>query len=100
MDYLDSSFGAAAGHTLTVLPDDIEDLDQSIDAGRKTPTPSNVKDGIIDDYNGETIRILPGESIKIIENYFENIKPEDSLETVEYVCSACIPGTGKLTFSP
>ena len=71
-DYLDESFGAAAG--LRELGDDEFDEDD-VEAAY---SPSGLEDprGVTSVFGGETIRILRPEGIHIVENYFETLPPE------------------------
>ncbi|KDQ16218.1 hypothetical protein BOTBODRAFT_173128 [Botryobasidium botryosum FD-172 SS1] len=73
MDYLDASFGAAAG--LTVLPDEFDEDDNFA-----SPVGPTVKEGLISDLNGETIRMLGVNGFDIVEDYFESIKPDDTYD--------------------
>ena len=68
-EYLDSSFGAAAG-----LRDfDDEDL-EDFDEGEILTSYSAPGDpGIISNIGGETIKMLQPEGIKIVENYFNHL---------------------------
>ncbi|KAI0374905.1 hypothetical protein BV20DRAFT_1032957 [Pilatotrama ljubarskyi] len=71
-DYLDESFGAAAG--LRELSDD--EFDESdVEASY---SPSGVEDprGTTSSFGGETIRMLRPEGLKIVENYFETLPPD------------------------
>ncbi|KAG5728038.1 Autophagy-related protein 2 [Termitomyces sp. T112] len=74
MDYLDESFGAAAG--LRELRDD--DLDEFDDGGPQTEFPDNTPSGVgvVSRVGGETIKILRPEGIKVTENYFETVPPQ------------------------
>ncbi|KDQ60992.1 hypothetical protein JAAARDRAFT_31991 [Jaapia argillacea MUCL 33604] len=73
LDYLDASFGAAAG--FRELTD--EDLDE-FDVKDVPETPSSVT-GIISNVGGETIRMLHHEGINIVENFYDTLPPD--LET-------------------
>ncbi|KAG6876556.1 hypothetical protein C0993_002318 [Termitomyces sp. T159_Od127] len=73
MDYLDESFGAAAG--LRELNDDdlVEfDLEES-NAGYPDKT---LGVGVISKVGGETIKMLRPEGIKVTENYFLTVPPQ------------------------
>ncbi|KAI0670368.1 hypothetical protein C8Q78DRAFT_1035864 [Trametes maxima] len=72
-DYLDESFGAAAG--LRELSDDEFDESDVIEAPY---TPSGAEDprGITSSFGGETIRLLRPDSINVVENYFETLPPD------------------------
>ncbi|KAI0336552.1 hypothetical protein GY45DRAFT_1291461 [Cubamyces sp. BRFM 1775] len=71
-DYLDESFGAAAG--LRELSDDEFDEDDV----ETSYSPSGLEDprGVTSVFGGETIRILRPEGLRIVENYFETLPPE------------------------
>ncbi|TRM57600.1 hypothetical protein BD626DRAFT_514419 [Schizophyllum amplum] len=66
-DYLDESFGAAAG-LRELRDDDLEDFD---DEAEEIPvyTPSGSQAGVISRVGGETIKILRPEGIHITENH-------------------------------
>ncbi|KAG6898364.1 hypothetical protein C0992_009039 [Termitomyces sp. T32_za158] len=69
MDYLDESFGAAAG--LRELRDD--DLDE-FDVEGSDNSSSGV--GVVSKVGGETIKMLRPEGIKVTENYFRTVPPQ------------------------
>ncbi|KAG6917968.1 hypothetical protein DXG01_017152 [Tephrocybe rancida] len=74
LDYLDESFGAAAG--LRELRDDDLDeftLDESQPESTETPTDGT---GVVSRVGGETIKILRPEGINVTENYFESLPPQ------------------------
>jgi autophagy-related protein 2 len=78
LDYLDESFGTAAG--LRELTDD--DLDE-FDIGDVGTGPPNFslgtqQEGIISRVGGETIKMLSPDGIHIIENFFETLPPDSS----------------------
>ncbi|KZT70159.1 hypothetical protein DAEQUDRAFT_226544 [Daedalea quercina L-15889] len=71
-DYLDESFGAAAG--LRELDDDEfdeSDVDVPASVGDTTDKGSNTST-----YGGETIRMLRPEGLQIIEHYFDTMTPD------------------------
>lgn len=71
-DYLDESFGAAAG--LRELDDD--EFDES-DVNSPATVGDNVDDGEnTSTYGGETIRMLRPEGLRIIEHYFDTMNPD------------------------
>lgn len=71
-DYLDESFGAAAG--LRELDDD--EFDES-DVNPPTTVGDNVDDeGNTSTYGGETIRMLRPEGLQTIEHYFDIMTPD------------------------
>ncbi|KAJ7632689.1 hypothetical protein FB45DRAFT_913186 [Roridomyces roridus] len=71
MEYLDESFGAAAGMR-ELLEEDLEesDVDDDIDAEGAPEIVSKV--------GGETIKILRPEGLNIVEHYFDNLPPDTS----------------------
>ncbi|KAI0647065.1 hypothetical protein C8Q79DRAFT_1009211 [Trametes meyenii] len=71
-DYLDESFGAAAG--LRELSDD--EFDESDIETSYTPSGSDDPRGITSSFGGETIRLLRPEGINVVENYFEILPPD------------------------
>ncbi|KAF9265490.1 hypothetical protein L218DRAFT_860278 [Marasmius fiardii PR-910] len=75
-DYLDESFGAAAG--LRELTDeDLDDFDQDYIDPVLTAEEGQ-KPGIVSRYGGETIRLLRSEGLKVVDDYFDNLPPEDT----------------------
>ncbi|KAJ7109447.1 hypothetical protein C8R44DRAFT_937041 [Mycena epipterygia] len=75
MDYLDESFGAAAG--LRELRDeDLDDFDVDDDLDRGSPTPGAPE--IVSKVGGETVKILRPEGLHIVEHYFDNLPPDAS----------------------
>ncbi|KAF5380922.1 hypothetical protein D9615_004012 [Tricholomella constricta] len=82
MDYLDESFGAAAG--LRELRDD--DLDEFDIDESQAEYPHAIADGtgVISRIGGETIKILRPEGIKVTESYFDNLSPDASGVTDQF----------------
>ncbi|KAL1747537.1 hypothetical protein HDZ31DRAFT_31736 [Schizophyllum fasciatum] len=78
-DYLDESFGAAAGFR-ELRDDDLEDFN---DEAEEIPvyTPSGSQAGVIARAGGETIKILRPEGINVVENYFDTLPPESQTQT-------------------
>lgn len=75
LDYLDESFGAAAG--LRELRDD--DLDEFDIEESEVEEPTTFQGtGIISRIGGETIKMLCPEGIHIIDDYFDTLPPEPS----------------------
>ncbi|KAL0581534.1 autophagy-related protein 2 [Marasmius crinis-equi] len=73
-DYLDESFGAAAG--LRELRDeDLDDFDDSY-IGPVTSVEEAQRPGLISKFGGETIRMLRPEGLHTVENYFDHLPPE------------------------
>ncbi|KAF7338239.1 GP-PDE domain-containing protein [Mycena venus] len=74
-DYLDESFGAAAG--LRELRDedlDDFDVDDSLDATSQAAGGP----GIVSKVGGETIKMLRPEGLRIVEHYFDTLPPDTS----------------------
>lgn len=77
LDYLDASFGAAAG--LRELRDeDLFDFEQP-EFGQDPAAAAPGIEGIISNIGGETIRMLVSEGIQMVEGHFENI-PQDTVD--------------------
>lgn len=72
MDYLDESFGAAAG--LRELRDeDLDDFD--VDDSLETGSPIA---GVVSKVGGETVKMLRPESLRVVEHYFDTLPPDTS----------------------
>ena len=71
-DYLDESFGAAAG--LRELDDD--EFDESDVSSPTAASDDNDDKGNTSTYGGETIRMLRPEGLQIIEHYFDTMTPD------------------------
>ncbi|CAK5277669.1 unnamed protein product [Mycena citricolor] len=71
MDYLDESFGAAAG--LRELNDDDLDDFAAHDNARGSPDP-----GIVSVVGGETVKMLRPEGLHIVEHHFDALPPDTS----------------------
>ena len=69
-DYLDESFGAAAGFR--------EIRDDEFDEGDIHVSNANAE-GVVSNVGGETIRILSDAVIKIVEHHFDNL-PADAAD--------------------
>lgn len=77
-DYLDESFGAAAG--FREIRDDEFDEDD-------VPVSDANAEGVVSNVGGETIRMLSDSSIKIVEHHFDNLPPDaldDNSQCVRY----------------
>ncbi|KAG1832558.1 hypothetical protein DFJ58DRAFT_823126, partial [Suillus subalutaceus] len=72
LDYLDESFGSAAG-LRELRDDDLEDFDVHED-GRITPVAGET--GVVSKVGGETIRIM--KPIHPIEHYYDTIPPDNT----------------------
>lgn len=73
LDYLDESFGTAAG--LREMVD--EDLDEFDDKEIENTTSSN-DPNVVSNIGGETIKIFDTQGLQIVEDYFLTIPPEKS----------------------
>ncbi|KAI6045750.1 hypothetical protein EDC04DRAFT_2888774 [Pisolithus marmoratus] len=79
LDYLDVSFGAAAG-LRELRDDDLEDFNTEEQCGRNTPVPGET--GIVSNVGGETVRIF--RKFTFTEHYFDTITPDIS-ETASHL---------------
>lgn len=70
-DYLDASFGTAAG-LRELRDDDLEDFDMEEQTGCNSPVMGQL--GIVSNVGGETVRIL--KPFSFIEHYFDTISPD------------------------
>ncbi|KAG8820739.1 autophagy- protein 2 [Serendipita sp. 400] len=79
-DYLDASYGAAAG-ARPIEDEDLEDPESDDEfGGRRTPTPGDPSFiGIISTYGKETIKMLTTDGLKIIEGYFDRLPPVEQV---------------------
>jgi autophagy-related protein 2 len=77
LDYLDASFGTAAG-LRELRDDDLDefDLDDKADLERIPYSIGGPQTGIISSVGGETIKILRPDGIRIVENYFDSLLPD------------------------
>ena len=66
-DYLDESFGAAAGFR-EIADDEFDEED--------IPASNASAEGVLSNVGGETIRILSESGVKIIEHHFDNLPPD------------------------
>ena len=94
LDYLDESFGTAAG-LRELRDDDLDDFDE--EDVEISPTQGVTQTGIISKIGGETIKMLCQE-IRTIENYFDNLPPELNSSTNEYI-TVFVTLRGWLTFT-
>jgi autophagy-related protein 2 len=74
-DYLDGSYGAAAG-VREFRDDDLSDFDEDQTSYPSTGLVSQDQDGVISVVGGETIRLLRPDGVQPIEHYFDNLPPE------------------------
>lgn len=70
LDYLDESFGAAAGFR-EIRDDEFDEED--------VPISNTNAEGVVSNVGGETIRMLSDAGIKIVEHHFDN-PPLDTLD--------------------
>lgn len=81
LDYLDESFGAAAG-LRELRDDDLDDFDvEEAETGRKTPTPGTHQMGIVSNVGGETIKML--RPLNITEHHFNTLPPDSTSDDSE-----------------
>ena len=84
LDYLDESFGTAAG-LRELRDDDLDDFDvEDLLSFKRTSEITASQSGIISSIGGETIRILRPEGIQVTENYFELLPREAAQGKTEY----------------
>jgi autophagy-related protein 2 len=77
LDYLDESFGAAAG-LRELTDDDLDEFDIRDIATPSVPVAS-AGTGIISSVGGETIRVLRPEGLNIVEGYYDDL-PRETVE--------------------
>lgn len=96
LDYLDASFGTAAG-LRELRDDDLDEFDlEEAETGRTTPTLVEPQIGIISNVGGETIKIL--RPLNIVENHFDTLPP-DSANDNSLSVSKTFPLCSALIFS-
>lgn len=66
-DYLDESFGAAAGFR-EIRDDEFDEEDILVSDANA--------EGVISNVGGETVRILSDSGINIVEHHFDNLPPD------------------------
>ncbi|KAF9246321.1 hypothetical protein BU15DRAFT_70422 [Melanogaster broomeanus] len=76
LDYLDASFGTAAG-LRELRDDDLEDFDTEEQSGRTTPVAGET--GIVSKVGGETVRILM--PFSFVDHYFDTISPDSAADS-------------------
>lgn len=82
LDYLDESFGAAAG-LRELRDDDLDEFDvgeTDTDRAHTTAVGSQAT-GIVSSVGGETIKIIRPEGIQIVEDYYDTL-PSDAADGV------------------
>lgn len=82
MDYLDESFGAAAG-LRELRDDDLDEFDTEETEVDPTSPPDVLITGVVSRVGGETIKMLRPEGIRIVEHYFDTVPPDASRGTSE-----------------
>jgi len=71
LDYLDVSFGTAAG-LRELRDDDVDEFDlEDAEVGRVTPTQHSRQLGVVSNVGGETIKIL--RPLTIVEHHFDTL---------------------------
>lgn len=73
VDYLDESFGTAAG--LRELSDDEFD-EFGFDSSEAAQVGRSDHQGVVSSFGGETIRMLRPEGIRMVPNYYDTLLPE------------------------
>ena len=71
-DYLDESFGAAAGFR-EIGDDEFDEED--------IPASNTNDEGVLSNVGGETIRILSDSGIKAVEHHFDRLPPDAAEDT-------------------
>lgn len=83
LDYLDESFGSAAG-LRELRDDDLDEFDvEEMQAGDPVDFNASGGTGVISRVGGETIKILRPEGIQILDNHFDTLPPDAGNITVE-----------------
>ncbi|KAH7922102.1 putative peripheral membrane protein [Leucogyrophana mollusca] len=80
LDYLDASFGTAAG-LRELRDDDLDDFDTEEASGRTTPTTGH-KIGVVSNVGGETIKI--NRPLKFVDNYYDTLGPGHAEDVEQY----------------
>lgn len=75
MDYLDESFGAAAG-LRELRDDDLDEFENDVEDEPISALATPGETGIVSRVGGETIKILQPEGIQVKEGYFDNLIPD------------------------
>jgi autophagy-related protein 2 len=83
LDYLDESFGAAAG-LRELREDDLNEFEVE-DSAETAPVYHGSQIGVISNVGGETIKMLRPGGIHIVENYFDMLPAESTAGTTECV---------------
>jgi autophagy-related protein 2 len=82
-DYLDESFGTAAGFR-ELYDGDVEDFEEEDIIGiDPVPVTRTLQPGIISSVKGETIKMLRSEGISVIEHFFDTLPPESETNATE-----------------
>ncbi|KAG6866970.1 hypothetical protein C0991_003886 [Blastosporella zonata] len=80
MDYLDESFGAAAG-LRELRDDDLDEFDNEESPPEYSGTTADGT-GVVSRVGGETIKMIRPEGISLTENYFDSLPPQDIHEEI------------------
>jgi autophagy-related protein 2 len=78
LDYLDASFGTAAGFR-ELRDEDLDEFDV-----KDIPTSGISSAGIVSSVGGETIRVLGERGIHIVEHYFDTLPPDSVDDSSQY----------------
>lgn len=81
-DYIDASYGSAAG-VRDLTDEDLNEFDDGDYGGRRTPTQGDR--GVVSITGGETIKMLIHEGLNIIEGYYDNLPLTTDNLVSEYV---------------
>lgn len=78
LDYLDASFGTAAGFR-ELRDEDLDEFDV-----KDIPTSGTSSAGVVSSVGGETIRVLSEGGIRIVEHYFDTLPPDSADDSSQY----------------
>ena len=81
-DYIDASYGSAAGMR-DLTDEDLDEFDDGDFGGRRTPTQGDR--GVVSVTGGETIKMLTQDGLNIIEGYYDNLPLNTDNLVSEYV---------------
>lgn len=78
LDYLDASFGTAAGFR-ELRDEDLDEFDVE-----DIPISGGSSAGVISSVGGETIRVSSEGGIHIVEHYFDTLPPDSADDSSQY----------------
>ena len=96
LEYLDVSFGAAAG-LRELSDDDLEEFEVE-EPGSETPFAAGNVTGVVSKVGGETVKMLRVDGIRVVDNFFECLQTDEGGETPMYVLF-CPRFTSSLTLT-